>query len=130
MRILADTNLFLKFCRRLPLPSGVESALMDGKNERCLSTVSVIEIYRLWQAGRVPDNPDMWIDLALPSWTVFPLTVPIARQSVLWSWPHKDPADRIMAATAMVEKLQFWHTDTVIKKLTGFPQKYFRNISP
>ena len=38
-------------------------------------------------------------------------------------------ADRILAATAAEEKLEFWHTDTVLKRLTGFPQKYFTNIS-
>jgi PIN domain nuclease of toxin-antitoxin system len=87
-----------------------------------------IELFRLWQRGDVPDNPDAWLDLALPSWTILPITVPIARQSVLWSWQHKDPADRILAATAKIEGLEFWHTDTVLKKLTGFPHRYFTNV--
>ena len=34
MRLLADTNLFIKFCRRLPLPAGVESVLEDATTER------------------------------------------------------------------------------------------------
>lgn len=128
MKILADTNLFLKFCRRLPLPRPVESAFEDERNELYLASVSAVEIYRLWQAGRVPDNPDLWLDLALPSWTVVSMTVPIARQSVLWPWAHRDPADRIIAATAALDKIEFWHTDTVLKKLTGFPQRYFKNV--
>jgi PIN domain nuclease of toxin-antitoxin system len=96
--VLADTNLFIKFCRRLPLPAAVESTLADSATERCLSPVSVIELFRLWQSGKVPDDPDTWLDVALPSWTVLPVTVPIARQSVLWPWEHKDPADRLLAA--------------------------------
>src|SRR5438874_11507538 len=92
VRVLADTNLFIKFCRRLPLPALVESTLADAKTERCLSPVSVIELFRLWQSGKVPHDPDTWLDLALPSWTVLPVTVPVARQSVLWPWDHKDPA--------------------------------------
>lgn len=128
MRILADTNLFFKFCRRLPLPPAVESALTDETNEVCVASISVMEIYRLWQCGKIPANPDTWLDFALPSWTVFPMTVPIARQSVLWNWDHRDPADRVLAATASVEKVEFWHTDTVLKTLTGFPQKYFKNV--
>lgn len=78
----------------------------------------------------MPDNPDTWLDLALPSWTALPITVAIARQSVLWPWPHKDPAGRLLAATAQVEGLEFWHTDTVLKDLTGFPHRYFANVEP
>lgn len=128
MRILADTNLFLKFCRRLPLPPTVETAFADESNELCLCSISAMEIYRLWQNKKIPDHPDTWLDLALMSWTVLPMTVPVARQAVLWPWEHKDPADRVIAATAAIEKIQIWHTDTVIKKLSGFPARYFTNV--
>ncbi len=128
MRILADTNLFIKFSRRLPLPKPVEAAFDDPGVGRCLSPVSIIELYRLWQNGIVPDHPDTWIDLALPSWTILPVTVPIARLSVLWPWEHRDPADRLLAATAHAENIELWHTDTRLKKLSGFPQKYYVNI--
>ncbi len=130
MRVLADTNLFIKFHRRLPLPKGVEEILADPKTERCLSPVSVVELYRLWQSGIVPDNPDAWLDLALPAWTILPITVPIARQSVIWPWAHKDPGDRLLAATALVEKVDLWHTDVTLKKLSGFPQRYHKGPPP
>jgi PIN domain nuclease of toxin-antitoxin system len=107
----------------------MERTLADEKTERCLSPVSVIELFRLWRNGEIPDHPDSWLDLALPSWTVLPVTVPIARLSVLWPWEHKDPADRILAATAACERIEFWHTDAVLKKLTGFPHRYFSNPS-
>ncbi|HLP78102.1 MAG TPA: PIN domain-containing protein [Candidatus Paceibacterota bacterium] len=128
MRILADTNLFVKFCRRLPLPPPVLSAFEAEQNELCLASISVMEIYRLWQVGKLPANPDSWLDLALPGWTVIPMTAPIARQAVLWNWEHRDPADRIIAATAAQEKIQLWHTDTVLKNITGFPHKFFKNV--
>jgi PIN domain nuclease of toxin-antitoxin system len=117
----------VKFCRRLPLPAAVQTAFEDDGNELCLSSISVMEIYRLWQVGKLPDNPDTWIDLALPSWTVLQMSVPIARLAVLWNWEHRDPADRVIAATALIEKIPLWHTDTVLKNLTGFPHKYFKN---
>jgi PIN domain nuclease of toxin-antitoxin system len=107
----------------------MERTLADEKTERCLSPVSVIELFRLWRKGEIPDDPDSWLDLALPSWTVLPMTVPITRLSVLWPWEHKDPADRILAATAACERIEFWHTDAVLKKLTGFPHRYFSNPS-
>src|ERR1051326_6885856 len=109
MRVLADTNVFIKFVRRLPLDKQVETVLADPETERYVSPVSIIELYRKWQTGDVPDNPDTWLELALPSWSVLPVTVPIARQSVLWPWTHKDPADRLLAATALVEQVELWH---------------------
>jgi PIN domain nuclease of toxin-antitoxin system len=127
VRVLADTNLFILFCRRMTLPAIVERTLADPRTERMLSPVSVIELFRLWQGGKVPDSPDTWLDLALPSWTILPITVPIARLSVLWNWEHKDPADRLLAATAKIENVELWHTDTRLKKFTGFPQRYFLN---
>ncbi len=127
MRILADTHLFIKFHRQWPLAKEIVTVLESGVVERCISPISVIELFRLWKDGRVPLNPDEWLDDALESWTVLPITVSIARQSVLWDWPHKDPADRILAATAQIEKVELWHTDTILKKLRGFPQRYFTN---
>ena len=127
MKILADTNLFVKFYHRQPLPVGVEAVLESDVAERFISAATVIEIYRLWRGRRILIDPDVWLDEALNSWTVIPINTAIARQSVQWDWPHKDPADRILAATAQIEKVELWHTDTVLKKLTGFPQRYFVN---
>jgi PIN domain nuclease of toxin-antitoxin system len=129
MRILADTNIFIKFCLRLPLPKRIETALLDDTNERHLSPASIMELYRLFQKGNIPDDPDAWLELALASWTVLPITVPIARQSVLWSWNHKDPADRVIAATSKHHSIELWHTDTILRNLPGFPQKYFVNLA-
>ena len=127
MRVLADTNIFIKFNRKLPLAAEVETVLESNSVERCISSVSVIELFWLWKTGRVPVNPDEWLGKALESWNVLAITAPIARQSVLWDWPHKDPADRILAATAKIEKIELWHTDSVLKKISGFPQRYFVN---
>jgi PIN domain nuclease of toxin-antitoxin system len=127
VRILADTNLFVKFYHRQALPAGVEAFFESLQTERFVSPVSVIEIYRLWQARRILMDPELWLNSALESWTVLPITAPIARQSVLWDWAHKDPADRILAATAQIEQIELWHTDTRLKKFRGFPQRYFTN---
>lgn len=126
--VLADTSIFIKFCRRLPLPAEVVTALIDPGTVRCLSPISIVELFRLWKAERVPDDPDTWLQKALPFWRVLPVTVPIARQSVLFTWEHHDPADRLLAATAKIEGMELWHSDTVLKKLPGFPARYFKNV--
>lgn len=127
MKILTDTNLFVNFYHHQPLPAGMESMLESELAERFISAVTVIEIYRLWQGRRLMIDPESWLDEALRSWTVIPINTEIARQSVLWDWPHKDPADRLIAATAKIENIELWHTDTVLKKLPGFPNRYFVN---
>ncbi len=127
MKLLSDTNLFVKFAHRQPLPEEVEKTFDDPETLRYLSPMSVIEIYQLWQGGQLTDHPDDWLEPALTSWILLPVSVPIARQSVLWDWSHKDPADRLIAATAKIENIELWHTDTILKKLSGFPNRYFVN---
>jgi PIN domain nuclease of toxin-antitoxin system len=45
----------------------------------------------------------------------------------LWEWEHKDPADRLIAATAEWHGIELWHTDTILEKLKGFPHRYFKS---
>jgi PIN domain nuclease of toxin-antitoxin system len=127
VKILVDTNLFVRFYHRQPLPAGMESLLESDTADRFISAVTVIEIYRLWVGRRLLIDPDSWLDEALQSWTVIPIHTAIARQSVLWDWSHRDPADRLIAATARIENIELWHTDTILKKLSGFPGRYFAN---
>jgi PIN domain nuclease of toxin-antitoxin system len=127
MKVLADTNLFVNFYHRLPLPVGVEATFESEIVERFISAVTVVEMYRLWKGRRILIDPDAWLEDALKSWTVIPINTTIARQSVLWDWSHQDPADRILAATAKLEKIELWHTDTKLKKFSSFPQRYFVN---
>ncbi len=47
MRPLADTNPFIQFCNELPMPADVEKRLADEANERCLSAISIVEVFRL-----------------------------------------------------------------------------------
>ena len=90
-----------------------------------------MEIVRKWKSGKLPcANPEEWIDLALQEFQILPITESIARQAALWNWEHKDPADRLIAATALIHRIELWHTDTVLAKLDGFPQKYFTGPAP
>ena len=127
MRVLADTGVWFRFVRRLPLPKKVEDVLDDSGTLRFLSPISSMEIVRKWHAGKLPcPNPDEWLDAALEGFQVLPVTEPIARLAAQWKWEHKDPADRLIAATAEIERIALWHTDTVLARLNGFPQRYFK----
>src|SRR5690349_7805338 len=127
MRLLVDTAVWFRFVRRLPLPRKVETVIEAADTKRFLSPISSMEIVRKWQSGKLPGpDPQTWLDLALEGFEILPITEPIARKAALWDWSHKDPADRIIAATALHHGIELWHTDTVVEKLTGFPHRYFK----
>ena len=127
MRVLADTGVWFRFVRRLPLPRKIETALADAATQRYLSPISSMEIVRKWDSGKLPcPDPQEWLDHALQGFEVLPITEPIARQAALWDWDHKDPADRLIAATAERHRIELWHTDTLLKNLAGFPHRYFK----
>lgn len=89
-----------------------------------------MEVVRKWRTGKLPClNPANWLDLALEGFEILPISEPIARQAALWNWEHKDPADRLIAATAHLHGMELWHTDSVLEKLSGFPQRYFKEIT-
>ena len=130
VRILADTGVWFRFTRRLPLSRKVELALEDSGNRRFLCPISSMELVRKWRLGKLPcPDPTTWLDLALEGFELLPITEPIARQAALWDWEHRDPADRLIAATARVHGIELWHTDAVLQGLTGFPQRYFKAVA-
>lgn len=129
MQVLADTAIWFRFVRGLPLPRRIETVLADETTERYLSPISSMEIVRKWASGKLPcPDPDDWLDDALQGFDVLPVTEPIARQAARWNWAHKDPADRLIAATAERHGIELWHTDSILRKLKGFPQRYFRIV--
>ncbi len=86
-----------------------------------------MEIIQKWRTGKLDcPHPQEWLDNALQGYEILPITEPIACLAALWDWPHKDPADRILAATAFTHGVELWHCDTVLKNLTGFPHRYFK----
>lgn len=127
MRILADTSLWFRFARNQRQADAIVSAFKQPQNQIYLSPVSVVEIIQKWRAGKLPcDDPRLWLDEGLNGFAILPVTEPIARLSAFWEWPHKDPADRTIAATAAIHQVELWHTDTVLKTLSGFPHRYFK----
>jgi PIN domain nuclease of toxin-antitoxin system len=66
-----------------------------------------------------------WLSEALAGYRPALLTMEAGQQAGEWDWPHGDPVDRCLAAVALTQGLTLIHTDTVLKRLEGFPQKYF-----
>jgi PIN domain nuclease of toxin-antitoxin system len=116
VRLLLDTHAMLWFLANDPrLSAAAESAILDPANERWLSPISLLEIAIKVRIGKLP--------LHAPFAVLFPAQLPLnhiallpleAKQiEPLTTLPmhHKDPFDRLIATTALVEGLTLVSAD-------------------
>ena len=110
MNLLLDTHVWI-WSQLEPerLSTRARDAVTDAANTLALSPVSVWEAVLLAEKGRVDLAPDpwSWIRMALATKPLkeVPLTHEVALRSRSVRLPHDDPADRFIAATAMVSGL-------------------------
>lgn len=107
MNILLDTQIWLwSFLEQKRIKQRLTAALEDPENQLWLSPVSVWEAAVLFQKGRIQiaSDPGIWIRQALARGFVAEaaLTHEIAQHARLIELPHEDPANRFIAATALV----------------------------
>ena len=110
MKLLLDTHVFLwALLEPERLPRTITDALRDLTNTLWLSPIVIWETLILAEKGRVVLHPDSlrWLNQALQRVPFYeaPLTMDVAIQSRLIPLPHQDPADRFLAATALVYEL-------------------------
>jgi PIN domain nuclease of toxin-antitoxin system len=110
VRLLLDTHIWIwTLLEPKRLTRGVASRLEDPANELWLSPISVWETLLLAEKRRIElDGPPFrWIVTALRDFPVRDaiLTREIAGASRSVDLPHQDPADRFIAASAMVYDL-------------------------
>jgi PIN domain nuclease of toxin-antitoxin system len=130
--LLLDTHIWLNyqgFTKALRRPA--EQAI-DEASERSavfISVISIWEIAMLVRAGRLELSAsiDRWSEEALskPGIVLLPFSPQIAIESVTLPEPmHKDPADRILVASARVERMTLVSSDKKVlnfAKATGLP---------
>jgi PIN domain nuclease of toxin-antitoxin system len=110
LKLLLDTHIWLwSLLQPERLAHGVMTALQSTANELWLSPISVWETMQLLQRGRlqVDSDPAEWVEemLRAASLREAPLTHDVAIQAVLMDLPHRDPADRLISASAAVHEL-------------------------
>ncbi len=135
--LLLDTHIWLWFAlpdQRLAAPAreAIEQAITAG-NLR-VSVMSIWEISMLEAASRIhlgiPVNEWMEIALALPGLTCLPLETPLILDAHRLPGDfHKDPADRLLVATARHFNLTFVTEDRKILDYAqqGYVQAYSSN---
>ena len=107
MKLLLDTHIWIwTVAKSNRLSPRVARALTDPANELWLSPISIWEFFLLHRKGRVkiPEGFTTWVTRALTAMPLkeAPLTFEVAQALATIDLPHGDPADRFLAASAMV----------------------------
>lgn len=121
MKLLLDTHIWLWLFRE-PKRLGRRTLhiLKDPRNELWLSPISTWEILTLHHKGKIKFNLDVaeWIAKAVSGTKEAPFTHEIAMASRRLPL-HQDPADRMIAATALVLDLTLVTADERLLELTN-----------
>ena len=126
MKLLLDTHIWLwSLGEPHRLSKRVAKELDDRQNELWLSPISIWEVIVLWQKKRIlPDlDVERWIPRALRSLPLreAALTHEVALETARLQFPHRDPADRFLVATAKVFELTLVTADERLSKLREIP---------
>jgi PIN domain nuclease of toxin-antitoxin system len=118
MKLLLDSHTLLWFVTDDPKLSAVaKSALVDPANERWLSPGNLIEIALKVRIGKLPLPVPFGVlfpaQLAANRIHLLPLTVRHIEPLTTLPLHHKDPFDRLIAATALVENLAVVSVDPI-----------------
>jgi len=131
VKLLLDTHIWLwSLLDPARLSRRVSRALEDPANELWLSPISVWEVLVLAEKGRVSLGPNVedWLGRAWKagSFKEAPLTREVALQTRHILLPHRDPADRFIAATARVFDLTLVTADhhlLAVKGISTLPNR-------
>jgi PIN domain nuclease of toxin-antitoxin system len=123
MKFLLDTHAVLWITESSPRLSPKVRTLA-GKcdaEDFVVAAISLLEIARKARTGEIDLSPDAgtWLEDLAHRFRILPLTPKIAWRSVQLDWGHKDPADRLICATALEHKLTLVTHDQGITRWGG-----------
>lgn len=125
MNLLLDTHIWIwSLLEPKKLSTVARKALDEPGNDLFLSPISLWETIVLHRRGRIDlgAEPYVWVETALHAVPVqeAPLNMSVAIQSEMLELDWKDPADRFLAATAVVYDLVFITRDSHFQRQAGF----------
>jgi|SRR5215471_14420220 len=125
VKLLLDTHIWLwSLLEPARLSRRITNSLEDSGNELWISPISVWETIVLWRKKRLElhDEPLSWIAAALgrAPFREAPLTIEVALATETLVLPHRDPADRFLAATAKAYNLTLVTADQNLLNGKGY----------
>src|SRR5579863_2584183 len=126
--ILLDTHVVIWLAQDYQrISKAAQAAIEDTRNKDrglAVADITLVEIARLASHGRINLLPDVETVLSEVErrFVVLPITSKIAKQAfALPANYSKDPADRILAATALIEGLNLVTADQAIRRSKAVP---------
>jgi PIN domain nuclease of toxin-antitoxin system len=124
VKLLLDTHIWLwTALQPHRISHRVAKALANQENELWLSPISVWELSSLHRKGRVktPEEIPTWVAASMEQLKLMeaPLTIEIALAVCSFHFPHGDPADHFLAASAKVFDLTLVTADENLIALPG-----------
>jgi PIN domain nuclease of toxin-antitoxin system len=124
MKYLLDTHIWLwSLLEPDRLTARVRRALESQESELWISAISIWEALVLADKGRLEllPEPETWLTNAMQRapFKEVPVTIDVAVQSRTVQLPHRDPADRFIAASARVFGLTLVTADQRLLKCKG-----------
>ena len=126
MTHLLDTHVWIKRALGEPVPPLVDQTLIRHAETLALADISLWEAAKLVELGRLQLSiplPEFFRLAITPELTVLPVTPAIAERvtALEASGFHKDPADQLIVATALVHGLRLISDDARIRQWGGVP---------
>ena len=120
--VLLDTHAWIwSLMDPARLREGVQAVILQADSVR-VSPISVYEVVRRARFGKWPEIVPHLETLVAEGQTVSaPLTRAIAARAGTLEWPHRDPFDRLIAATALELSYPLVSKDIAFDALNGMP---------
>lgn len=123
---LLDTHAWIQCALGESVPALVSQAITEHADTLALSDISLWEAAKLVELGRLELSISLeeFFEISItPELTVLPVTALIARRvaTLEESGFHKDPADQLIVATALVHGLRLISNDPRIREWGGAP---------
>ena len=126
MTHLLDTHAWIQRALGIGLPPLVEQTMAMHADSLAIADISVWEAAKLVELGRLELSVPLseFFRLAVtPELTVLPVSPAIAERAATLeaSGFHKDPADQLIVATALVHRMPLISDDSRIRQWAGVP---------